>query len=173
LEKLHIALFVASVFSAYRWGDWRNWEKYYSTILFFGLLDLAQNCVYHSMPLWTYTCTIGIRLPHTLISLFWVLIIYPATILIYIYLFPKTLKKQVIYVGLWVIGYILMELMLCLTKGIEYHNNWSIWSSVLFNCGMFTILWVHYKKPVIAWVLTISMFLVFLSFYPIPLKIIK
>ena len=173
VEGLHIILFIASLFLAYKWGDWRNWQKYYSTILYFGFCDLVHNCVYCNMPLWVHNCTLGIRLPHTFISLLWVLIIYPTTVLTYIYHFPKTLKNQVIYIGLWVVGYALMELMLCLTKGIEYHNNWSIWASILFNCGMFTILWVHYKKPVIAWVLTISLLIVFITVYPIPLEIIK
>jgi hypothetical protein len=170
---LHIALFIASIFSAYRWGDWRNWEKYYSTILYFGFLDLIQNCVYHGMPLWTHVCTIGFKLPHTIINLIWILIIYTSTILIFVYHFPKVFKNQVFYISLWVLGYTMVEWILYLNKAIEYHNDWTILASLLFNCGMFIILWVHYTKPVVAWLLTILMFLVFVSIYQVPMKAIR
>ena len=173
VKILHILLFIIFIFLAYKWGDWRNWQKYYPTILYFGFCDLVHMCVYYNLPLWVHNSTIGIRIPHTFINLSWLLIIYPATVLIYIYHFPKTLKKQIIYIGFWVIGYTLMELMLYMTKEIEYHNNWSIWASLLFNCGMFTILWVHFKKPIIAWVITISMLIVFIKFCPIAFELIK
>jgi hypothetical protein len=83
------------------------------------------------------------------------------------------LKNQILHILLWVITYTTMEWVLHLAKGIEYYNNWTIFSSLLFNCGMFTILWLHHKKRSAAWFTTFLMFLIFIQFYKIPLSLIK
>ena len=170
---MHILLFIVSILVAYKWGDWKNWEKYYPTILYFGFFDLICRSVYHDMPLWIHKCTIGIQIPNTIISLAWIFIIYPSTVLIYLYRFPKGLKNQVLYILQWVLSYTAIEWVLHLTKAIEYHNNWTIFSSLIFNCGMFTILWMHHQRRRTAWIMTFLMFLIFIQFYKIPLSLIK
>jgi hypothetical protein len=170
---LHVLLFIAFIFLAYKWGDWKNWENYYPTILYFGFFDLVFSCVYHDMPLWVHKCTIGVEIPHTIISLAWIIIIYPTTVLVYLYHFPKGFKKDILYISLWVIFYTAMELILYLARGIEYHNNWTILASLLFNCGMFTILWLHHKSRKAAWFITLLMSVIFIQLYKIPLTLIK
>jgi len=32
-----------------------------------------------------------------------------------------------------------------------HHNGWNIWFSLIFNYILFSVLYLHYKKPLYAW----------------------
>ncbi|MDF2841572.1 MAG: hypothetical protein K0Q99_2344 [Clostridia bacterium] len=170
---MHFILIIASIIIAFKWGDWRNWRKYYSTILYFGFFDLIVNSVYHNMSLWIHKSTLSIYIPHTIIGFTWIFIIYPAIVLVYLFHVPRDVKGKILYVIKWVVCFTIIECILYLVKGIEYHNNWTLFSSMLFNIGMFTILLVHHYKPMTAWLITFIMAIIFMLIYRIPLSLIK
>ncbi|MBB2479404.1 hypothetical protein H5P36_04320 [Bacillus sp. APMAM] len=152
--------------AGWKWGDWRNWKKYYSTILYFILGDfIYQYFLYDNYPMWIYTSQ-GIDkhagLTHTHIFLIIMIIKYPATALIYLSKFPLHSRlKQLLHIIVWVVIYAINEQIDIYNHFIKYENGWSFWWSVFFNTVMFILLWVHYRKPLLAWGLSI-VFIVFL-----------
>lgn len=150
-----IILFGFSIFSAWRWGDWKNWGKYYPTILFFILNSMLYNLLYFNNPLWRFEPLAPldtIFFNNTLVSLAVSLIVFPSMALIFLGTYPDKKKTaQLAYIALWVIISSLIELMAVVFGGITYHNGWNFILSVLFNIIMFTFIRLHYLKPLAAW----------------------
>ncbi|MDQ0154771.1 CBO0543 family protein [Robertmurraya andreesenii] len=138
------------------WGDWRNWQKYYSTIMFFIMGDLLYLYLLSDhFPMWKYNpheIDDNLGLTNSHISLSIILIKYPATVLLYLSNFPKKGRfKQFGYYLLWVGIYGINEIIDLKLNLIQYHNGWSFWWSMFFNMILFYFLWVHYRNPILAW----------------------
>ena len=54
-----------------------------------------------------------------------------------------------------------------------YHNGWSIYLSFGFNCIMFPLLLLHYKKPHLAWLASIILAYLMKYFFNLPFFILK
>lgn len=159
----------------WKWGDWKNWKEYYPTILFFIVGDfLYLYLLSDRYPMWTYSpATLDEGLTHSHIVLSIMLIKYPATILIYLSHFPKGKMKKVLYVLLWVFIYAVNELADIKFNLIKYDNGWGYGWSILFNTVMFTILGIHYKHPILAWILA-GGFIVFLwNVFDVPSSVFR
>lgn len=162
----------------WKWGDWRNWKKYYSTILFFVLGDFIYLYLLSDyFPMWRYQPADSdgkIGLTNTHISLSIMVIKYPATILIYLSRFPdQNKKKQLLYFIFWVLLYSVNELIDLKFHLIKYYNGWNFWWSVLFNMVMFYILWIHFRKPLFAWLLSIGFILFLWHTFDIPSTVFR
>jgi hypothetical protein len=155
---MHIVYNLLYFLAAWRWGDWRNWQRYYSTILFLILCDLLHNFLAYSHALWIFQEGILPELlpNHTTITLMYMLFSYPATILIYLKYFFRTDKwsKRVFHYILWVLIYITAEFINLHFGLFSHHNGWSFLYSVLFVMMMFILFPIHYKNPLLAWVIS-------------------
>jgi hypothetical protein len=152
---MHIVYNLGFLLAAWKWGDWRNWQKYYPTILYFIMGDLLNNFVNFKRHFWFYH---GNILPnHTIVSLLIMFVTYPATVLIYLGEFPKdSILKKVLWWGLWVFAYAGIEFINeRYLNLISYDNGWNFGWSVLFNMFIFILLRVHQVKPVLAWAISI------------------
>ncbi|WP_431308921.1 CBO0543 family protein, partial [Halalkalibacter flavus] len=123
---MHIIYNFLFLLAGWRWGDWRNWEKYYPTILFFIINDLIHNFLCYNHQLWHFQESI-FPLPflnHTMISLMIMLIWYPATILIYLHYFFKTnkWKTRIFHFIFWVLLYASIEIINIHLGLISHHN---------------------------------------------------
>jgi hypothetical protein len=162
----------------FKWGDWKNWRRYYPTILFFIIGDfLYLYLLSDHYPMWRYSppeADQEVGLTNTHISLSIIAIKYPATVLAYLSNFPeKNLMKKVLYFTGWIVFYLLIEMMDRHFHLIEYFNGWSIWWSALFNSVMFFILWVHFKNPFIAWLLSIGFIFFLWNQFDVPSKVFR
>ena len=93
---MYILINIFYLIAGYKWGDWRNWKKYYPTILFFILGDFLYNFLLYKESMWLFHDLI---LPnHTTITILAMVISYTATVLIYLGRFPKRMEKQIIMV---------------------------------------------------------------------------
>lgn len=160
---MHIILNLIFLLAAVKWGDWRNWQKYYPTFLFFIGGDLFYNAVLHKHRLWSYQETIfaeDLLYGHLVINLIIMAIAYSSTLLIFLGNYPKSKLKQVLWILLWIFIYCLIEWVnnkyLHL---IEYHNGWNTLLSILFNFVMFPVLRIHMNKPWLAWIISILFFI--------------
>ncbi|WP_019152539.1 CBO0543 family protein [Robertmurraya massiliosenegalensis] len=162
----------------WKWGDWRNWEKYYATILFFIMGDFIYLYLLSDhFPMWKYdplTIDSGFGFTSSHISLIIMYIKYPATMLIYLANFPKSNKlKQFLYFTGWVVFYSINEVIDLHLKFIKHFNGWNIWWSALFNVVMFFILLVHFKKPPVAWLLSICFILFLWNWFEVPSTVFR
>lgn len=159
-----------------KWGNWKDWKKYYPTILFFILCDLFANVITYQYPLWRYQETIfasQILSNHSIVSIMIMLIAYPVTILIYLGRFPTKTISKILWVTLWVLIYWGIEFInLNHLDLIRHENGWSIYWSLAFNIVMFTVLYTHHKNPIIAWILSAIWSIVIIIIFDIPIDIL-
>jgi hypothetical protein len=170
---MHIVYNLLYFLAAWRWGDWRNWQKYYPTILFLILCDLLHNFLVYNQALWIYHETLLPQLlpNHTTISLLYMLVMYPATILIYLKYFFKTDKwtKRVFHYVLWVSIYTITEYTNIHVGLFFHHNGWVMWHSILFIMMMFILFPIHYKKPLLAWGISLPIILLIVLTFDLSL----
>lgn len=174
---MHFLLNGLFLVAALKWGNWRNWQEYYSTILFFILGDLLKNFLFHDYSMWEYQETIfweKILFSHTVITLMIMLITYPSTILLYLGHYPRTRIRQVLWVSFWVFLYSLIEFVnLKYFNLINHFHGWTIGWSVAFNVVMFSTLRVHYKNSLLAWGISFIWLIFLWKVFKIPLDILK
>lgn len=153
MDYLHIITVIVSLSTCYIWGDWRRWEKYYPTILFFILGNLVYRILFHNNLLWLYVSPL---LNHTLIDILITFTVFPSTLMVFIPNYPRGTSKQVVYIFFWVCLYSAVEYISHILGAFKYDNGWNTLWSILFNISMFSLLYLHYKKPLLAWISAIA-----------------
>ncbi|WP_368780976.1 CBO0543 family protein [Alicyclobacillus fastidiosus] len=158
---------MANVFYAWRWGDWRNWKKYQSTTLYLITCDLLYNFLCYNYPLWEYNPKI-FNLNHTLLNLIVMFIGYPAFILVYLGRFPSGRIKQILWFSFWVIYWSFFEWVYLHQQEFSYHNGWKFVWSVVLNLGIYSMIPLHYKKPLFTYALSIIVSMGLLIIFKVP-----
>lgn len=158
-----------ALIACWKWGDWRNWEKYYPTILFMIVGNFLYNILTYNYPMWLYEEAL---LPnHTMIEMVHSFVVFPVTVLIFLPSFPeKNIFKKAVYILRWVFIFISVEWMMSKLDLFSYHNGWNIGWSILFNAIMFTMLRIHFKKPLLAWAISIFIVLWLIIFFEVPIE---
>ncbi|PLS02438.1 CBO0543 family protein [Neobacillus cucumis] len=159
-----------------RWGDWKNWRRYYPTILFFIGGDLLKNTLFHDHRMWEYQETVlgeKILFGHLVINFLVMFVIYPSTILIYLGKFPMEKGKQILWILFWVLIYLTMEYINLHYKGIKHYYGWNMWWSMIFDLVMFVILWIHHTKPLLAWAFSIMWLSILWNIFDLSHNLLK
>ena len=168
-----VAVGITSLLLGWKLGNWRKIEKYYPTILFLIIGDLLYNIFTYSDPTWSYNKN-WIFPNHTLANLWIMITVYPATVMIYLFHFPKKKRKQIFYIIFWVILYVIAEIFgLHVFNFIDHFNGWNMWWSLLFDIILFVMLYIHYKRPLLAWGLSIIVIIFFLNVFNVNLHILN
>lgn len=168
---IFILLFLLSIFITWKWGDWRNWKLYYPTILYMILGDLTYIILSSGKPLWQYESPIFSG--HFIESLI-VFVVFPCTCLVFLPLYSKVRKsKRIVYILLWAFLYISVEWLSVRLGFFSYHNGWNLYWSFGFDCIMFPLLILHYKKPLWVWPPSIILAFLMIYLFELPFAIIK
>jgi hypothetical protein len=159
---VRLIIFTVFLFSAWRWGDWKNWTRYYSTILFVILVSILETLITHNHFLWKFHPDpfMPFLYNHFLISIAMAFVVFSSTVLIYLGNYPKN-KKQFAYVLMWVLIYSVVEVITSNFGLLSYHNGWSIFWSVVINIIMFPLIRLHYTRPLLTWFITFGVFAFF------------
>lgn len=167
LVKMNIAFGIMFLLIGWRFGDWKNLGKYYSTILFLIIGDLLYNVLTYNNPIWKYNKD-WMLANHTLVNLWIMITVYPATVITYLFYFPKNKIKQIFYILFWVILYFVWELLELNVLGlIKHYHGWNMWWSLLFDIILFVMLPIHHKRPLLAWGLSIFVIIFFLIIFDV------
>lgn len=156
------------MFTAWRFGDWRNWQRYQATILYFIACDLLYNVLTYKHPLWRYTTMPVIN--HVGASLLVMLITYPSSLLLYLYHFPNrsNIKNEILYLAAWGFGLSLIEQAYRFAGILNYENGWNAWWSVGFNFVALLILKMHQTRPLLVYLLSVVSTVALLRLFHIP-----
>jgi hypothetical protein len=154
--------------SAYKWGDWKQYKKYYPTMLFFGMGDLIYIAIFHHKPLWKFPTNFLIPPLDELLLIFSVF--FP-TALIFLTNYPKKLRSKVIYIVMWIAIYMLVETVDLMTGIIEYHNGWSYWWSLLHNTIQFPLIALHHRKPILTWIIALIFLIIIMNIFKVPFTV--
>jgi len=174
LDALFIRLGVFSVwlFLVYKWGDWKNWKRYYPTILFFIIGNMIYDSLTYNYPLWEVTSP---KHKVTLSTLFTELLIWPLMILFFLSKITKLTSwlKKGLFLLLWIAIVSTIELLINMRGLIAYHNGWTIWSSVFSNFFIYPLVFLHHKYPLWALLLTAILGISALFILQVPISTLK
>jgi hypothetical protein len=161
--------FVAMICS-WKWGDWKNWTKYLSTIQYFIIGDLLYNLFSINFHLWSYPNPPNLLPNHLMNNLLYMLMIYPSTSIIFLYRFPKNnYIKQFLYILIWIGFWIVFEIIMVWQGLCVYTNGWTFGWSVFFICIMVPMLILHHKRPLWAYVLSVPVIVFLLLWFKVPI----
>lgn len=151
-----------------KWGDWKNWRKYYPTILYVIVWDLLYNFFTVNHPLWRLEHPV---LKHTFSDLLIAFVIFPSSILLYLPYVPKrSIVKQTLQIAFWTFLFSLVEAQTIALHTISYHNGWNFWWSVGFNAITFSMIRLHYENSLLAWPISVLLFLIAMIIFKLPLS---
>ncbi|WP_246050129.1 CBO0543 family protein [Aquibacillus sediminis] len=83
---MHVGITILIIIAVWRKGDWRNWEKYHTVMLYFALGNLTYNFLTASYFLWRMDADFISN--HTLTEMLYTFIVFPGTALLFIGNFP-------------------------------------------------------------------------------------
>lgn len=165
---MHLAIILITIFAAWKWGDWKNWRKYHNTMLFLAIGNLLYNFIYSNHLLWELRPYL--LYSHKVGEIFYTFIVFPLTGLIFLTNYPKTIKDQVLHIAKFVTIYIVIEYILYMFGKTVYNYGWNIWWSLAWNCMMFPMWALHYKKPFMAYGASFIVIIIILMIFPISFK---
>ncbi|HEY0827149.1 MAG TPA: CBO0543 family protein, partial [Bacilli bacterium] len=157
----------------WRYGDWRNWQKYHATILYLIIGDLLYNFLTYNHVMWQYESSI---IPtHTFNNLMMMFIMYPASMLVYLAKFPKkSWVKAILYFIMWL--FILVSFEWVFNKYLKlltYHHGWSFMWSLIFDIILLTMVKLHMSRPLLTYLLSIGIVIYFFTTFHVPISKIK
>lgn len=160
-----------AIFAAWRWGDWRHWEKYHATILFMIVGDLLYRVLTTNYSLWDYNPAF---FPNgTIAQLFIAFTVYPSTVILFLSCMPVQRKHQIRHYLSWVIVYSLCEWLAHSQGLLSYYNGWSLSWSIFFNFIMFAVIWIHHKRPLLAYFLSTIVIVTLMMIFQVPINAMK
>jgi hypothetical protein len=165
---MHLIGMLCWILAAWKWGDWRNWKKYHSTILFFISGNFLFNYLTYNYSLWTLS---DFFLPtHTLNDLAVTLIAFPCSSLIFLGRYPEhSIIAKLNHILLWIFIFVTIEYFMLLIGLFHYEHGWNLWWSILFDIMLFPILRLHYKRPLLTYFLSAAMVLGFMLIFKVPI----
>ncbi|MCU9611996.1 hypothetical protein OEV98_00300 [Caldibacillus lycopersici] len=169
---MHLILAFLSIIAVWIRRDYREWEKYYSTMQYIAIGNLTYNFICASHWLWQLSPDIK-WFNHSLLELAYTFITFPLTALMFLAHFPedqgwmRVFRHYLLWIGL----YIGVEILLLLKGNIIYKYGWSIYWSSLFDCVMFPFLRLHYKKPLFTLLISIPMIAFWIWFFQVPISV--
>jgi hypothetical protein len=170
---MHIAVGIIALITVWRRGVWRNWEKYHHTMMYFAIGNLLYNFLTANYFLWKLKPDF---LPnHSMTEMVYTFITFPATTLLFLASYPQDNKKKIIHYLKWLAIYIGVEWFFNATGRILYQHGWSLFWSIVFDLTLFPMLRIHYKKPLLAYGISVifTVFWVMLFHVPVDVPIEK
>lgn len=170
----HILLTLVSVFIAWKWGDWRNWKQYYSTILYLIIGDLSCILLTANKPLWQFESPIiSSDFSEFLIAF----ICFPCTCFVFFALYSKISNyNKMVYIPFFLFSsglFTTFEWFSFKLGFISYHNGWNLYWSFALNFFIFPLLLLHYKKSLWVWPLSVALASLMIFVFHLPFTITK
>jgi hypothetical protein len=162
---MHLVIVIFTLFAAWRWGDWRNWQRYHPTMIYIAMGNLLYNFVYANHYLWQLKP--DFLLNHMVGEIVYTFITIPLTGLIFLSGYPKNITGQILHNLKFIAIYILIEAVLQYYGRIVYNYGWNIWWSSAWDFMMFPMWVLHHKKPLIAYAASIAVVVLVLALFPV------
>lgn len=166
---MHVAILAFTIFAAWLWGDWRNWQKYHTTMLYAAAANLLYNFIYHDHLLWQMKPVLLFG-SHNIGEVLYTFAIFPLSVLILLTDYPKRARLQILRIIKFIAIYMVLEWIAQIYGFIIYKNGWNMWWSLAWNCMMFPMWVLHHKKPLAAYAVSIFIIAAMLILFPVYLK---
>lgn len=163
---MYIPIILFTLFAAWRWGDWKNWNKYNSTMLFISWGNLLYNYLYKNSLLWELKTYI---INKTITELLNTIILLPFTVLLLLSNYPDRVGMQVYKISKYIAIYSAVEFVYYKLGLMVYNQGWNFWWSIAWNFMMFPMMVLHYKKPLFAYIAAIAAIVIILDLFPVKM----
>ncbi|WP_064092330.1 CBO0543 family protein [Rossellomorea aquimaris] len=172
-----LTLLFIYIFIGWKFGNWKEFHSYYSTILFFIIGDLLSQFLLYDYSMWKFQAISeldqSLKLNHTLISLLKMIVQYTVTVAIFIGRLPSSLLKKVIWVGIWTGIFAITEGFTHFIGIMTYHHGWHFGWDLIFNVMMLSVLIIHHKRPIVAWIISFPIVLFLWFYFDVPYSVMK
>ncbi|MCA1054955.1 hypothetical protein LCM10_08160 [Rossellomorea aquimaris] len=164
----HAALTILILIVSIVRGKWSRWKDFLPTIYYFSFFNMFYQYISLSIKkVW--------ELEQVFISQFitdfvYTFIAYPALVVMFLHKFPDHLRSKVLYVAQYILVSVFIEWIAYQSGNIVYFNGWTIWWTAFFYSTMYPMLYLHYVKPLTAYVL--SFILIAFYFYMFDVSIL-
>ncbi|PZD93166.1 hypothetical protein DNH61_24265 [Paenibacillus sambharensis] len=168
---MHFVIVLFSIYAVWRWADLKNWQLYHPTMLYMALGNAMYNFICAGYLLWELRPDF---LPnHSLTEYIHTLITFPATALLFLSNYPKGggRSKIALHYLLWIGLYAGTECFFTFTNLIAYNHGWNLMWSILFDCIMFPMLWLHSRYPLAAYALSIPISTILIMIFDVPVHL--
>ncbi|WP_308639739.1 CBO0543 family protein [Paenibacillus silvisoli] len=167
---MHILICVLFAAACWKWGDWRNWRTYHSTMLYIVMSNLLYLFLTAENYLWRYEPE-DYFYNYAITEALYGFIVLPATVLLFLPHLPSKPKKLAGYYMLWIGVYFTMEAVLLTSKRLLHDNGWNLYWSLIFDLIMFPMLVLHHKKPLLCYFLSAIIAALLLWKFDIPIHL--
>ena len=175
--NMSIIFFIIYGFFGWKYGNWKEFRKYYPTLLYFIIGDFLYQFLLFDHTMWLFhpvgQIEKALHFNHTIIALGKMAIQYPVTIAIFLGRLNSNAKERVLSIFLWIGIYAITQVIAHFFGGITYHNGWNFGWDLIFNSVMFPLLLLHYSKPLYAWILTLPVVLGLWWIFDVPYSVLK
>ncbi len=160
---MNIFLVILLLLVAFWKSDWRNWEKYYPSMLYIALAASFYELIsYEEFHLWEFEKSLflsgfKVHLVHNLI-------VNPLVVLLYLSNYPVK-GKRFFYSAKWIIGFWIIEWLASNLHIITYHNGWNLGWSLLFLIVMFPMIRLHHVNKTVALPLSVVISILLLMMF--------
>lgn len=166
---MHLFIALWAMLSVWKWGDWRNWQKYHTTLMYFAMGNLLYNFLCANYFLWKLKPDFFPN--HSLTEMVYTFITFPSTALLFLTHYPSEKGKQVVYYLKWIALYVGVEWILAGTDRIIYEHGWNLKWSVFFDCTMFPMLFLFHKRPLLAYGISAVMCIGWVWLFDVPVNV--
>jgi hypothetical protein len=156
------------IFAVWKWADYRNWQKYHATMIFLSFISLVYAFISFSSGVFLWRAKPDL-FNSTVTEMMYSMILLPCTALLFLSGYPKDSLKKAVYFLKYIFIYGIVEAVMSATGRMVYGNGWTIWLSVIFDCLMFPAIIIHYKHPIIAYIVFILIMIFGIWFFKLPI----
>ncbi|TVY07514.1 CBO0543 family protein [Paenibacillus cremeus] len=167
---MHLAIATLILIVAWKRGDWKNWRDYHTTMMYFALGNLLYNFLTANHFLWKLKADF---LPnHSLTEMVYTFVTFPLTAFLFLSNYPKDrIGKQIAHNLKWILIFTAVEYFLMITGRIIYQYGWNLYWSIIFDCTMFPMLRLFYKRPVLAYGISAIMCVFWVWYFKVPVNV--
>ncbi|HLO13151.1 MAG TPA: CBO0543 family protein [Pseudoneobacillus sp.] len=155
---MHLAIGILAIAISLKWANWKEWQRYYPTMLYIVLSNLLYKFFALSeFHIWKLSSHDFFFNNHIQIFLWHIFIINTLCTFVYLSNFPEgeDWHKRFFYILKWLAIYIICESILLKYNHVNYYHGWNIVWTLFFDLVMFLMLRLHFKKPLWAIILSV------------------
>lgn len=163
---MHITIVIWAVLASWRTWSWERFYRYQATFLYIAAVNLLYLFFTVDYHLWEMQSDFG--LSATMINMLYTFIVFPCSAILFLSHYPKHFKEQILHILKWIIIYIGVEWIGGLFNFITYDHGWNLGWSFPFLIMMFSLFRLHYKRPLLAYLLTFIFTALIIYYFKIP-----
>ncbi|WP_426452042.1 CBO0543 family protein [Paenibacillus sp. S-38] len=146
---------------------WKAAPRFHSTVLYMISANVLYFVFTTNYLLWAFVP--DVPLYPIFNELLYTLIVFPCSVVLFLKGCPEEKGLPVWHYLKWVAFFAVPEALYAYTGHIAYGHGWSWGWSAAFDLMMFPMLWLHSRRPVLAYILSVGITTLLLYLFRVPL----